>query len=158
VALGAQERCRRHLGGNGSLTLAPELSGKAHYDLRSADLQPFCVGTIDPAAGNLHVFDDFTLPLILKELDTIADFISYLEFKDALFKSNKVGRIAGEENLLAMFLSKFVHTGSWRELLNRALGGAVLDIQGGGWELVANSAWYQEAREFLKHSYVWDRI
>ncbi len=65
---------------------------------------------------------------------------------------------SGSPTLAAMFLSQFVRTGNWRELVDRARGGAVLDIQGGGWELVENSAWYQEAREFLKHSYVWDRI
>lgn len=158
VALGAQARCKAHQGGIGSLTLAPEISGQAHCDLRRFDVQPFCIGTVDPQAGYLHVFDDVTLPLVLKEVDTIADFVAYLEFKEHLLNSNQVGRIAGEENLLAMFLTHFVHTGGWRELLNRAQNGSVLDIQSGGWDLVTNSAWYRQAREFLQHSYVWDRI
>lgn len=42
--------------------------------------------------------------------------------------------------------------------MNQARDGAVLEIQSGDWELVKDSVWYQEAREFLKHSYVWDRI
>lgn len=116
VALGAQARCQAHQGGSGSLTLAPEIVGPAHFDQRSEDVQPFCVGNVDPQAGYLHVFDDFTLPLVLQEVDTIADFIAYLEFKEQLLTSGQVGRIAGEENLLAMFLTHFVHTGGWRAL------------------------------------------
>jgi hypothetical protein len=158
VALGAQQRCQAHLGGSGSLTLAPEIIGAAHCDTRNVDVQPFCIGTIDSGVGPLHVFDDFTLPLILQEADTIADFVAYLEFKEQLLSNNQVGRIAGEENLLAMFLTHFVETGGWRELLNRARNGAVLEIQRGGWDLVSSSGWYRQAREFLKHSYVWDRI
>ena len=67
------------LEGMEALTLAPEIVGKAHFDVRHCNIQPFCVGTIDSAPGYLHVFDKFTLPLILKEADTIADFVAYLE-------------------------------------------------------------------------------
>jgi hypothetical protein len=158
VALGAQDRCRSHCGGSGSLTIAPDIVGKTHFDRSEADVQPFCVGAIDSTAGYLHVLDDFTLPLILKELDTVADFVAYLEFKEQLLRSRQIGRIVGEENLLAMFLTHFIKTGGWRELLNRARNGAVLDIQSGGWGFVSGSAWYRQVREFLEHSYVWDGI
>jgi len=158
VALGAQQRCRQYRGGSGSLILAPELSAIAQCDAGSANLKPFCIGDIKPQAGHFHVFDDFTLPLILKELDTIADFISYLEFKEALFNSKKVGTIIGEENLLALFLSEFVHTGEWKTLLARTKVGMVFDIKDGGWELFSKSTSYQKAQEIFQHSYVWDRI
>jgi hypothetical protein len=158
VALGAQQRCQVDRGGSGSLTLAAEISGAAHYDLRQGNVQPFCVGQVDSLPGHLHVLDDCTLPLILKEADTVADFVAYLEFKEHLLASGKVSRIAGEEDLLAMFLSHFVQIGGWRELLSRARDGAVFEIQAGGWDLVRQSAWYRQAQEFLQPSYVWDRI
>ena len=106
----------------------------------------------------MHVFDDLTLPLVLKEVDTIADLVAYLEFKEHLLNSQQVSRIAGEENLIGMFLTHFTHTGGWRELLNRAQNGAVLDVQSGGWDVVSSSAWYRQVRSFLQHSYLWDRI
>jgi hypothetical protein len=158
VALGAQERCRRQLGGSGGLTLVPEIAGKAHFDPQNGEGQPFCVGKIDALPGHLHVFDDLTLPLILQEVDTVADFVAYLEFKEQLLDSHKVGRVAGEENLLAMFLTHFARAGDWRDLLNRAQNGAILEVQSGGWDFVRSSAWYRQARKFLKHSYIWDRI
>lgn len=158
VARGAQQRCQSRLGGNGSLTLVPDIIGQQHCDVRNCDVQPFCVGTIDAQAGYLHVFDEFTLPLVLQEADTIADFVAYLEFKERLLTSQRIGRIAGEENLLAMFLTHFVHTGGWRDLLNQARDGNVLDIAGTGWQLVKESDWYRQTRKFLQHSYVWDRI
>jgi hypothetical protein len=158
VALGAQERCRGHLGGSGSLTLAPEITGKAHFDLQNFNVEPFCVGAVDAVAGQLHVLDEFTLPMVLKEADTIADFVAYLEFKEQLLSSKKVERIAGEENILAMFLTHFVQTGGWRALLNRAGERAVLEVRSGGWDLVKSSGWYRQARQFLQPSYVWDRI
>ena len=41
VALGAQQRCRAHLGGSGSLTLVPEISGNAQFDSRRAKSSRF---------------------------------------------------------------------------------------------------------------------
>ena len=158
VASGAKDRCQRHRAGSGSLILEPAVVGNAHFDLANYDVQPFVVGSIDADPGRLHVFDEYTLPLVLKELDTIADFLSYLEFKEVLFRSNKIGTIAGEENLLATFLSDFHRTGSWRRLLDDAKDGAVINITSGGWDLFVATSWYKETREFFQHSYIWDRI
>jgi len=154
VALGAQERCRSQRRGSGSLTL----TGEARSSTGSTEIHPFVVGEIVPNAGYFHVFDDFTLPLVIGELDTITDFVSYLEFKEALFRSKKIGRIDGEENLLALFLSDFVQSGDWTELIVQCHDDAVLDIKSGGWEILKSSSLYEESRTLMRPSYVWDRI
>lgn len=158
VALGATARCKREFGGSGSLQVTPSIVANAHHDARNFDVQPFHIGTVEADVQHLHVFDDFTLPLLLKELDTVADFVAYLEFKETLLSSGKVGTIAGEENLLAMFLSNFVQTGDWSDLLIQATDDAVLDISSTAWQVYASSQPYRERREAFQHCYVWDKI
>ncbi len=150
VALGAKERCKRHRGGSGSLILAPSVEDD--------HAQPFAIGSLGADPGHIHVLDEYTLPLTLQHLDTVGDFIAYLEFKEALFRSNKVGTIAGEENLLALFLSDYVRTGHWQEQLDQVKDGAALCLNDGAWRLFTETNLYRESRDIADKSRVWDRI
>lgn len=106
VASGAKEACSAHLGGSGSLMIAPQIRGEEHTSPDSPQFQPFFVGTVMPEKGWVHVLDDVTLPLILGELDTISDFLNYLAAKERLLLTDGLGAvIAGEENLLGTFLA-----------------------------------------------------
>lgn len=49
----------------------------------------FAVGRLSNTHGWVHVFDDTTLPLILAELSTVADFLDYLRKKEALYDEGK---------------------------------------------------------------------
>lgn len=158
VALGAGERCISEHGGSGNLHLTPSIVGDAHFASHKFDLTPFHVGMVVGDGNFVHVFDHLTLPLVLKELDTISDFTGYLEFKEALSRSGKVGTIAGEENLLALYLSKFIHTDNWEELLKEATDGAVVAVGEGAWQLFQDSEPYLAQKEACRPSYVWDRI
>lgn len=93
----------RHFGGSGSLDLAPSF--------KDTHERPFVIGSLGLEPGHVYILDEHTLPLVLQHFGTVSDFIAYLEFKEALFRSAKVGTIAGEENLLALFLSNFVRSG-----------------------------------------------
>lgn len=62
----------------------------------------FTVGT-EWSNQFIHVFDDKTLDILMKELDTVSDFIFYLEEKENFLKSSNIS-IKGEENLLANYL------------------------------------------------------
>ncbi len=59
----------------------------------------------DAGRGFVHVFDEVSLPLVLRELDTITDFVEYLQAKESLFSSGRIIRMPGEEHLLAVYLS-----------------------------------------------------
>lgn len=50
-----------------------------------------------------HILNDGVLDIVLEELDTIADFVSYLEAKERLFERRHVIAL-GEEDLLAHYL------------------------------------------------------
>jgi len=97
VALGARLRCQDHFGGGrGSL---PIRSGGLQGDRR--DL--FTLGGEGGSRGFVHVFDDVGLNVVLRELDTISDFVEYLRKKEDLFTNHPV-IATGEEDLLAHYL------------------------------------------------------
>lgn len=62
------------------------------------------IGQIDPEQGYVHVLDDVTFKILLKTLDTITDFVDYLERKERFITSGNLISAAGEEDLLAHYL------------------------------------------------------
>ncbi len=58
----------------------------------------------DFGSGFVDVLDEISLNVLLTELDTITDFVTYLKMKETFFERG--GRIItdGEENLLAIYL------------------------------------------------------
>jgi len=109
VAHGGSQRCQETLGGSGSFMIAPFVEGRAHYDLAAAtntvgELKPFTVGDLDRDKGFVHVFDDASLQRVMTTLDTVSDFVGYLEKKERFLRSGKLGWAAGEEDLMAFYL------------------------------------------------------
>lgn len=103
VAHGAAEACKKHFdGGSGSLIVCPEIKGREHYE--GDGIEPFYVGLVDPDREYVHVLDDTTLDIILKSLDTVDDFVAYLERKEAFVASGRLKLAMGEEEMLAHYL------------------------------------------------------
>jgi hypothetical protein len=98
VALNASARCKKYFGnsGTGSLVLSSTICG---------DEKPFHVGEVNHSGAFVHVLDDVTLNIILRELDTITDFTNYLSRKEQLLRSGNSYMAAGEEDLLAYYLT-----------------------------------------------------
>lgn len=96
VSLGASDRCRAHFGsGSGSLLLMkPFEPGKI----------PFAVPLCSPDGAIVHVVDGVTLPILLNELNTISDFVAYLEAKERLIRDRVALMVHGEEDLVGLFL------------------------------------------------------
>ena len=105
VAHNGARRCREALGGSGSLMMDTSVVGNVH------SRWPFTIGQIDPAKGYVHVFDDTTLDLVMNTLDTMTDFTAYLTKKEQFLTSDKVVWAAGEEELLAVYLTKLNQAG-----------------------------------------------
>lgn len=115
VARGIRKACKRHFGGgSGSLIVNTAIAGEQHYCHVSKTGQPikhkqdqpiFTVGLITDRKKYFHVFDDFTLDCIMDELDTVSDFIAYLDCKEELINSGKNILATGEEDILARYLS-----------------------------------------------------
>jgi Uncharacterized protein conserved in bacteria len=85
-------------GGYGSLMVNTAIRGTLKHEEN-----PFHIGYIAENNEYIHVFDDFTLPLLLTNLDTISDFIEYLEKKEELL-STRIVVACGEEDLLGHYL------------------------------------------------------
>ena len=58
----------------------------------------------DLGKGFVHVFDETSFAILLRELDTIDDFVGYLSDKEHLLSSTQVVIEGSEEDLLAVYL------------------------------------------------------
>ena len=97
---------------------------------------------------HVHVFDERSFFLLLRHLDTIGDFVEYLDATERLLKRTSVVMEDGEENLLALYL----HGG-------RAFpeGPTFAYLHGDLWDGLAKKPEFIEKMELDKVSYVWDR-
>ena len=77
VANGSEDRCIAKFGGSGSLMFVSSLGQLGNIDELSST--PFVVGDLDIAKTFIHVFTETTLNTLLLTLDTISDFVQYLE-------------------------------------------------------------------------------
>jgi len=147
VALGAKERCREEiLGGSGSLAICSDVVGPS---------TPLTVGRVASPGGFVHVFDDVTLDIVMRELDTITDFLRYLRKKEELVLAGKHFYAAGEEDLLAFYLARMdpsgyhgFHAHEW----------GALAVDKGHWQSFATSPECARKRQADRPSYLWDEI
>jgi hypothetical protein len=94
VALGALDRAEAETGRR-SLMVKPAANNFA---------EAFTIGRIDQARGWVHVFDEDSLSILLKELSTTPDFIHYLNSKTTLFDEGRLVLAEAETDLLAYYL------------------------------------------------------
>jgi hypothetical protein len=154
VALNAGERCKAYFGkdglhgGTGSLMFLPSLSGRAD------PARPFAVGTVYPGRGLVHVLDDFTLHVLMKELDTIADLTGYFSKKESFIAANGLALSHGEEELLCYYL--FGETAGERGFFLPENHQAI--VESGHWEGISAHPLYVAKKEADRVSYDWDTL
>jgi hypothetical protein len=104
VTRGAHEPCKAFFGGgsSGSPIIDTTLFGDHHLKA------PFRIGHVTKRDQFIHVLDELTLDVVLRELDTVSDFVGYLEQKEALLSRPRLTVLAmGEEELVAIYLRTF---------------------------------------------------
>ncbi len=107
----------------------------------------------DYGGGFVHVFDEQTIWLLLKELDSISDLVEYLDAREELLSGGIEGAlIASEEDLLAAY---FIETHTFDELKK---GNYHLRILTGSWDEFAKRPEYKAKKVADEVSYVWDRL
>jgi hypothetical protein len=156
VAHGAAARSRAALGGSGSLMIMPSITGDEHMLPAAQGGRPFAVGQVDPAKGFLHVLDDASLEIVLSTLDTITDFVEYLSRKEILVRSGRLCAAAGEEDLLAFYLSRLDQNGAHDFVLPSEIDEIVIDE--GLWEDFAQSPERAGQLAANEISYRWDAL
>ena len=104
----------------------------------------------DFGKGLVHVFDEISLLSIMKELDTVADFVGYLSDKETLYRSGiRIELNGGEEDLLAAYL----HNGR-----KFAQGHNPFVLDEGLWSAFVSKPEYRAKKREDKISHVWDRL
>ena len=154
VARGISQACRKAFGdsGNGSLMIDSTLVGsQAHLN------SPFHVGCLDHQKGFVHVFDDFSLEAVLQELDTISDFVAYLEKREKLLTDDRPKIAAtGEEQLLAIYLTRTDSSG--RHAFAMPDDADWIAFDEGFWEEMIASPQYLAKKKADQISYSWDKL
>lgn len=154
VTRGGYEKCREHFAGQstGSLVINTAITGSAHED------NPFNVGIVAPGRGYIHVLDELTLEVLLKELDTIPDFITYLKKKELLLtKSGRVVMASGEEQLVSRYLTT-LNTAGEHDFGDIPDNVDTVYFSEGHWEDFIRNPQYLAKKRADEPSYIWDRL
>jgi len=114
------------------------------------------------ALGSLiHVLNDVTLDIVMRELDTVTDFVTYLSEKARFVRSGNLILAAGEEDLLAYYLT---HMGSkdrhgFPHPQHRPWASSDrLSLSTGHYEGMVRNPQYVKKKEADKQSYLWDHL
>ncbi|MDE0713580.1 MAG: hypothetical protein OXI10_01745 [Gammaproteobacteria bacterium] len=155
VANGAAQPCRKNLSESfGSLIICPEIRGDAHWPRDSAQARPFYIGDIDPSGSFIHVFNEHSLDIVMRELDTITDFVEYLDKKANLVRSGRLVRADGEENLLAYYAIR-INQNQEHDFVSDQSRFVVDNSHYSGF---VNDAQYKAKRKADRISYIWDEL
>jgi len=160
IALNAGGPVRKYFNSkSGSLVLKPYLVKDEPINKDFPGYIPFCTGQINPEKGYVHIFDDESLDIVLNELDTISDFVTYLEKKEKFILSGKFAYAAGEEDVLAFYLRNL------EDKEAREFDFPMTDepktfyaIDEGMWEKLKSHPQYVARNEINKVSYIWDDL
>ncbi len=100
--------------------------------------------------GFVHVFDKISFEIILKELDTITDFVQYLIDKEDLYDSGKLTVFEGSEEDL---LGYYIYNGrSYPQDFDVIVVGSNI------WDEIIKKPEYKAKKEADTDSYIWDRL
>ncbi len=99
--------------------------------------------------GFVHVFDEKSVQIVLKELDTITDFIEFLKAKETFINSQVKHIVYSEEDYLTLYLQNG---------FNFPENVTTLITTGNLWEGFSKSSEYLEIKNENEISYNWDRI
>lgn len=155
VANGAAPSCKEHVpGSSGSLIIRPEIKGEAHWSNNFGELVPFAIGDIDPSGSFVHVFNEHSLDVIMNELDTVGDFVDYLNKKALFVRSGRLLRADGEENLLAYYAIRINKEGE-HDFVN---AGNALEIDNSHYARFTKDPRYLAKKKADEVSYLWDAL
>jgi hypothetical protein len=127
--------------------IAVSLGARGHTPLRWGDF----------GHGFVHVYDEYSVGAVFRELDTITDFINYLSAAESLFAQGvrPIFAGAGPEDLLALYVRHGADFGL-PEHDGRKPDTIVLTEN--LWNTLIASRDYKERNADLKSSYAWDNL
>ena len=151
IANGASTAIQKHTGKPfPSLLVSSDDASNAAKHPPFTALQPF------KQRGYIHVLDEVTMDLLMRELDTASDFVQYLQQRErnAMFPGREIQAV-GEEDLLAVFMQTFVDR---KHQIILPDGMDVVVIAPGSWDTFKQSPEYKGRLEANVVSYKWDQL
>lgn len=109
-----------------------------------------------PKSPIYHVLDSANLEILLKELDTIKDFINYLKEKEKAIKLSKIATYTGEEDVMGQYLRTIEPITGKHYILKDENKDLIINFENMIWENFSNSYEYREKKALDKDSYLWD--
>lgn len=158
VTRGSREVALAHNGGEGlgSFRLNSVIEENGHFQT------PFVIGLPEPDKHFVHVFDEVSIELLLRELDTAVDFLDYLKKREALLGRRGAHIVAyGEEELLAAYLRTMDPKGQEHMFFNTQDGDGMPDaifFAEGFYKALGDDPGYKRKRVADRISYEWDRL
>lgn len=155
VTRGSRGACLKAFPGSfGTLQINTDVEGRAHEET------PFTVGLLDRSKHFVHVLDEFSLEVVMDEMDTITDFLAYLKAREAFLSEAATTVVAaGEEQLIAAYISN--GDGSRHPFLPDAIGtekpGLVM-FDDSHYPGLIRRPEYQEKRRQDERSRAWDDL
>jgi len=141
--------------------IEPSLKGGNHVDPDRKNFRPFTVGDTNPDGTFVHVFDQASLELVMRELNTVTDFTNYLLARARFLRSGRLAIAAGEDDLIATYMMNAFADGKAafvpKRLRIKARRKAVV-IPEGQYETYISSALYREFTVATESSRLWDRM
>lgn len=153
VTRGSHFAAREYFGkrSSGTLMLDTSIEGDSHFD------KPFRIGFPLPMRRFVHVIDELAIDLLLDELDTVADFVRYLEHKERLLQPpGDVVMVPGEEELLARYMATPPVDGT--PFPKRPNNGSCIAFPEGDWHTYIDSPQRAAKKEADQVSYTWDAL
>ncbi|MFZ5909718.1 MAG: hypothetical protein ACOYYU_06865 [Chloroflexota bacterium] len=155
IAHGIAKSCRNFFGGgSGSLLINNDIVGDDHM---GDNCTPFMVGQVNPSKGYVHVLDDVTLDVVLGTLDTVSDFVNYLEKKEKFLSGQMKVVVPGEEDLLAFYFQKLNEFGEHDFILPKDDINMFM-LEEGFWEDFIKSPERLSQIEADRISYSWEAL
>ncbi|OLE60675.1 MAG: hypothetical protein AUI36_12175 [Cyanobacteria bacterium 13_1_40CM_2_61_4] len=103
----------------------------------------------DLGKGFVHVFEETALEVVLGELDTVTDFITYLRRKEAFLQHTQVLVSGAEQEMLGLY----IHHGR-----KFPTDHDFMVISEGIWDEVTRKPEWARRKEEDQASYIWDRL
>lgn len=120
---------------------------------------PFMVGWPLKNRRFIHIFDELTLDVLLRELDTASDFINYLTKKEEFLSTKGVDFIiSGEEELLESYLRRPRENFGGFSFPPIPAGFRIVSFEEGPWKRFYESDVYSSWKKSNEISYEWDRL
>lgn len=120
------------------------------------DSLPFMIGDISSDAPLVHVFDERAIELLLQELDTMQDFVEYLDQRASIIRDETFTMAPSEEDLLAFYLRSY----NDEKLHCFPFDGPqeIKLIPNGEWADFVSSGLHKDRESQNETSYVWDEL